>query len=208
VVEETLAAYLEWQAAREAAVGAASTPSIDVATASRWAAGGLEAPVDFEVADVEVLQLAADRDERPSGPVFGALVHAVLAGVPLDAEAEAVHRAATAHGRLLGASEVDASAASALAVRVLAHPILARARASARTRREVPVILASGPGSLVEGVADLAFLQDGAWTVVDFKTDVEIGRVGLDAYRRQIGFYATAIARATGLPATGVLLRI
>jgi ATP-dependent exoDNAse (exonuclease V) beta subunit len=60
---------------------------------------------------------------------------------------------------------------------------------------------------LVEGVVDAAFLEDEAWTVVDFKTDVEIaGR--LDEYTRQVGLYAAAVARATGRTARGVLLRI
>jgi ATP-dependent exoDNAse (exonuclease V) beta subunit len=69
-------------------------------------------------------------------------------------------------------------------------------------------MLATDTGALVEGVADLAFLENDAWTIVDFKTDLEIGRIGLDAYRRQVGFYAAAIARATGQSATAVLLRI
>jgi len=61
---------------------------------------------------------------------------------------------------------------------------------------------------VVEGVVDAAFLEDGAgWTVVDFKTDVEIaGR--LEEYRRQVGLYAEAVRRATGVPARGVLLRV
>ena len=61
---------------------------------------------------------------------------------------------------------------------------------------------------LVEGAVDVAFREDGgAWTVVDFKTDVELaGR--LEEYRRQVALYAQAIARATGRPARGVLLRV
>jgi ATP-dependent exoDNAse (exonuclease V) beta subunit len=63
-------------------------------------------------------------------------------------------------------------------------------------------------GVLVEGVIDAAFLEDGeGWTVVDFKTDVEIaGR--LEEYRRQVGIYAEAVGQATGMRARGVLLRV
>jgi hypothetical protein len=43
--------------------------------------------------------------------------------------------------------------------------------------------------------------------VVDFKTDAEIGG-RLEEYRRQVALYALAIERATGEPATGVLLRV
>jgi len=60
----------------------------------------------------------------------------------------------------------------------------------------------------VEGVIDAAFLEDGeGWTVVDFKTDVEIaGR--LEEYRGQVALYAEAVGQATGMRARGVLLRV
>ena len=76
-----------------------------------------------------------------------------------------------------------------------------------RCRREVPLVLRLEDGVLVEGVADLAFAEDGCWTVVDFKTDVELGS-RLAEYRRQVALYARAIAAATGQPATAVLLRL
>jgi ATP-dependent exoDNAse (exonuclease V) beta subunit len=57
-------------------------------------------------------------------------------------------------------------------------------------------------------VADLVFLESGRFVVVEFKTDVEIGREGLARYRRQVGFYAAGVAAATGLPAEGVIVRI
>ena len=55
-----------------------------------------------------------------------------------------------------------------------------RAAAAAECRREAALAVTLDDGTLVEGVADLAFLDtsgDGAarWTVVDFKTDREIG---------------------------------
>jgi ATP-dependent helicase/nuclease subunit A len=63
-------------------------------------------------------------------------------------------------------------------------------------------------GTLVEGVVDLAFEEDGRWVVVDYKTDAELAADGEERYRRQIGVYATAIARATGRPASGVIVRV
>jgi ATP-dependent exoDNAse (exonuclease V) beta subunit len=56
-------------------------------------------------------------------------------------------------------------------------------------------------------VIDAAFLEDGGWTVVDFKTDVELGG-RLEEYRRQVALYVDAVARATGVAARGVLLRV
>ena len=63
-------------------------------------------------------------------------------------------------------------------------------------------------GPLGEGVAVLAFDEDGqGWTVVDFKTDRDLRR-GVEIYRRQVGLYAEAIAKATGRPARGVLMHL
>jgi ATP-dependent exoDNAse (exonuclease V) beta subunit len=62
-------------------------------------------------------------------------------------------------------------------------------------------------GSLVEGVLDLAFEDGGGWTVVDFKTDAEMG-AELATYRRQVRLYASIVARATGTAVTPVLLQL
>ena len=63
-------------------------------------------------------------------------------------------------------------------------------------------------GSIIEGVVDLAFFEKGAgWTIVDFKTDLELAS-RKDAYVRQIEAYARAIAAATGEPAKGALLSV
>ena len=52
-------------------------------------------------------------------------------------------------------------------------------------------------------------LEAGApiWTVVDFKTDVEIAGRRED-YERQVSLYAKAVAEATGEPTRGVLLSV
>ncbi|CAN5924843.1 hypothetical protein BH11MYX4_BH11MYX4_09750 [soil metagenome] len=90
----------------------------------------------------------------------------------------------------------------------LAHPPLVRARAAIRVERETALMIEAEDGAIVEGVVDLAFLEkDAGWTVIDFKTDVEIaGRK--DDYVRQIDAYARAIATATGEPAKGALLAV
>jgi len=74
-------------------------------------------------------------------------------------------------------------------------------------RRETPLTLREPDGALVDGIVDLAFLDDGVWTVVDFKTDRELDKE-LPVYRSQVRLYAAAIAAATGQEARPVLLRV
>jgi ATP-dependent helicase/nuclease subunit A len=200
--EEGKRAHDAWQAERDRVRRAGETPSLVVRTATEHG----EAPA----VDVAV-ESAAGIEPRPHGPRFGTLVHAVLATVDLDADEAGIADVAALQGRLLAAAADEVGAAVATVARALAHPLLRRAAEAARggrCRRECPVALVDDAGVLVEGVVDAAFAEsDGAWTVVDFKTDVEIaGR--LDEYRRQVGVYAAAVARATGAPARAVLLRI
>jgi ATP-dependent exoDNAse (exonuclease V) beta subunit len=135
----------------------------------------------------------------------------VLARAPFDATRNSLEDIASLEARLLAMEDDDAVAAAAVVERVLAHDLLVRARrADARgaCRRETAVTLTLEDGTLVEGVVDLAFEEDGEWIVVDYKTDREIATAGEDRYRRQVALYASAIARATGARASGVLLRI
>jgi ATP-dependent exoDNAse (exonuclease V) beta subunit len=177
-------------------------PSIAVVTATEYAAGpgpGFAPVVAIESVDAP--------SPRPHGRRFGTLVHAVLAAIDLDAERAAVADVAALQARLLGAPAEEEAAAVETVVRALAHPILRRAAAAPQCRRETPVLLRLDDGSVVEGVVDAAFVEDGGWTVVDFKTDVEIaGREG--EYRRQVALYAEAVGRAAGTSARGVLLRV
>jgi ATP-dependent exoDNAse (exonuclease V) beta subunit len=80
-----------------------------------------------------------------------------------------------------------------------------QALAQGRCRRETPITLTLADGTLVEGVLDLAFREEDAWTVVDFKTDRELEKER-QHYKRQIGLYAAAISLATGKSASAFLL--
>ena len=176
-----------------------------------WRAREAEGPSELVV---ELLDTGVSRVGRPHGRRFGTLVHAVLAGVALDADEASIALVARAEGRLAGASleEIDAAARAALAA--LAHPLMRRAAESGRRgecRRESPVILPGRGGELIEGVVDLAFREEGAggaeWVVVDFKTDTEIaGRKA--RYETQVLLYVEAIRAATGERARGVLLSV
>jgi ATP-dependent exoDNAse (exonuclease V) beta subunit len=158
---------------------------------------------------VEATSYAADA-ARPRGKRFGTLVHAVLAEADLAGDAASLARTAAQQARLVGASEEEARGAERAVKSALEHPLLVRAAACARRgecRREVPVMARAEDGVLVEGVVDLAFREDGAWTVVDYKTDAEM-RGPAARYEAQVALYVDAIARATGEAARGVLLRV
>jgi ATP-dependent exoDNAse (exonuclease V) beta subunit len=160
---------------------------------------------------VTIVSLSQRDHDRPSGAAFGTLVHAVLARAPFDASPAALDDIVALEARVLAMGEEETAAASAIVERVLKHDLLVRARrADARgaCRRETPVTLTLDDGTLVEGVVDLAFEEDGAWTIVEYKTDREIAASGEEQYRRQLGAYASAVARATGQPAYGILVRI
>jgi ATP-dependent exoDNAse (exonuclease V) beta subunit len=205
VVDAGRQRYDAWQDARQAARASGATPSTNVATAREYALR------DHPKRDgkVPVLEIQS-ASPRSGGAAFGLLVHAVLADVPLDGAAQLVDDVARRHGRALGASESDVAAAADAARRALAHDLLDRARAAdarGRCRRESPVVHRLGDGTLVEGIVDLAFEEDGRWIVVDFKTDRELGEQ-LDVYTRQVRVYADAIAAATGKHAEAVLMKI
>ena len=208
VMEADRQSYRDWREARALAIERGAVPTLPARTVTEWSAAA--APdADPDQPDVSVVDAAAPLD-RPSGPRFGTLVHAVLATVPLDAERAAISEAAALQARLLKAPAEEVSAATAVVETALAHPLMARAREAwrrGRCRRESPVTTLEPDGSILEGVLDLAFEEDGGWTVVDFKTQAEMTGP-LARHRRQVAAYASVVSRVTGRPATAVLLRL
>jgi hypothetical protein len=219
VVAEGRTQYDRWHLARADARDSGAVPTILSETVRAWsAADGSEWPAEWiQPADVHLVKVRGADDEevarakRPGGIAFGVLVHALLAQAPFDASRATLEAIARIEARLLALDDEDASAAASIVERVLAHDLLARARAAdarGACRRETPVTCTLPDGRLLEGVVDLAFEEAQRWTVVDYKTDREIAAAGEDRYRRQVAFYGSAIARATGRPASAVLVRI
>jgi ATP-dependent exoDNAse (exonuclease V) beta subunit len=202
-------AHQEWQATRSQVRGAAGAETLRVATATEHALA-VAGAVSTATLAVTVESVGIDFS-RPHGKRFGTLVHAVLSVVDLNAGADGVYAIAQLQGRLYGASEAEITAAAETVTRALAHPLMRRAAAASQIgqcRRETPVAILLEDGLLVEGIVDLAFMDDtSGWVVADFKTDFEIeGK--LEEYRAQVELYARAIWRATGSAATAVLLRL
>jgi len=212
-VAARLAEYRAWQEASNAARSAGRTPSLRIRTATTAAA---DRAFDHPGAP-EIHVVAISRStERPFGPRFGALVHATLATVPLDASESTIAAVAAAQGRILPSPDTqqyadeEVYAACEVVTSVLRDRLFDRVRMAERSgqcERELPIMWTSPDGTLIEGTIDLAFEDAGALTVVDFKTDRELS-TDLERYQRQLSMYCMALSTARGKPATGILMRI
>jgi ATP-dependent exoDNAse (exonuclease V) beta subunit len=208
IIRGGLQAYESWKAARAADRDAAGRPTIDVMTATEAALSSHELPVE----QIEVTFASASEGKgRPGGVRFGSLVHALLADVPLGGDGEpALSRLSDAHGRILGAAPEEVAAAREAVKAALSHAVLAAAGRAARAGqcyRETPITIRLDTGVVVEGYVDLAYREEDAFVVVDFKTDREL-EGARERYERQVSLYAAAIRRSTGLPARAVLMQI
>ena len=198
--DDGLERYHAWQQAREQAIAQGERMEYDVLTPST-AAGA--PPAACEVS-IEMLPSPAD---RPAGPRFGTLVHLVLRDLDLaraGAEAQALARM---HGRVLGATAEETEAAAAAATAAAQHPLAARAGRAERLHRELPVMLRLEENRLLEGVIDLAFVENGVWHVVDFKSSADLKSHRAE-YERQLQWYGAALSRITGLPVRGWVLGV
>jgi len=203
VVRLDVAAFEAWERDRQATLQAAAAPSVVVQAVTQLA---------YSVGRPESVLLVdlGYGGQRGSGARFGTLVHEVLATIPLSASAEEVENYCTLHGRRLGSTPEERNAATSLVISALEHAILrgaAAAEARGECHREAPVTLQRPDGTIIEGVVDLAYYADGVWWVIDFKTDTEIAS-GTDAYKAQVGTYASAVAAATAQECRGVLFKL
>jgi ATP-dependent exoDNAse (exonuclease V) beta subunit len=111
------------------------------------------------------------------------------------------------HARLTGATRQEELDSAAAAGRLLAHPLLQSAAVSIRCFRELPITFPLPDNRILEGVIDLAFVEDGRWRVIDFKTDEDLQN-NRGIYERQLRWYAHALSAMTGFPAEGTLLQV
>jgi ATP-dependent helicase/nuclease subunit A len=213
--------YVAWKTAREELLRAGSQPSLRIQTVTSLirdnrsrckgreteSAAAASFPVEVEIVKRPTLA-------RPGGRRFGVLVHAVLASIDLDAGTDTIRSIVSINAKIVNATDEEAKAACVVVQTVLKHPILRRAAGSAANgmlRRETQVIHKLADGTIVEGVVDLAFQEEGPggalWTVVDFKTDREFS-LSSERHVEQVRIYAGAIAAATGNKARGIVMVI
>jgi ATP-dependent exoDNAse (exonuclease V) beta subunit len=197
-----------WKKKREAMLTAGAMPTLVVATATAIAHAA--ATRDSATDEIRVEETRHEAD-RPGRAAFGQLVHETILRVPFGASREEIASAANYVARVIGAAEADAAAATVAVERALASHVMRAAAAAPRVHREYPILFKHDDGTLVEGIADIAFEsgKNGAphWTIVDFKTDRDL-TPHLDQYRAQLRLYVRGIRKVTGADATGVILWI
>jgi ATP-dependent exoDNAse (exonuclease V) beta subunit len=199
--------YVQWKERRSTAVAQGSQRTVKVQTATEFAAGTFLSEQDLGHIQIETVSRAGI--ERPSGRRFGALVHAVLATVALEASTDEIGAIAQANARLIDATAAEVDIAVTTVRSALQHPLMLRAARAQALRRETPLQHYRDDGTLIEGVVDLAFHENtpefNGWVVVDFKTDREIGKAE-NRYRAQVAAYVEAVRIATASLARGFLL--
>jgi ATP-dependent helicase/nuclease subunit A len=201
--------HIEWSASRAAMLALGATPRMNVASATELA---LAAPADGP-ASAEAIAIEETRRDRgrPHGKRFGTLVHLTMLRARIDADVREIEKIAASAAKMIGAPEDEAAAAATAVAAALKSQLMRRAASAQTVMRECPLMIRLEDGTAVEGIADLAFAEntgDGAaWTVVDFKTDIEVA-ARLDEYRAQIRFYVRAVRESTGQAASGAILWI
>jgi len=191
-----------WEQRRRALLAEASRRPLAPVPVSRAAARTAPLPVGAPAA------VAGDPgatliDPAARGRGFGSLVHRILEWIPLqDSTPASVAAMAGALAPSFGLGPDAAGRAAETASRVLALPLLDRARAARRVFRELLVWFPEGD-ELMEGVVDLVFEEEGGLVVVDYKTDhiaPEQALAQAAHHAPQLQLYGRGLAQATGLP--------
>lgn len=197
--DQSLKQYESWRDTRREVLAIAARPSVRVIRITDLAEEPPASPVT-------VVRAPGD-SFRSAGPRFGTLVHAIVRDAPWNASATTLAGLANMHARLVGATRQEKVDSVVAAGRLLAHPLLQRAAVSARCFRELPITFPLGDNRVLEGVIDLAFVEEGRWRVIDFKTDEDLQN-NRQVYERQLRWYAHALSAITGFPAEGTLLQV
>ncbi len=192
--EAGLELYRDWQAVQAGLIERAAKPLFDIERATEAALADSKA--------VELVRIEK-RGTRPAGRAFGKLVHALLQQAELPVRADDLRAIAAVEARILASESNDLEPAVQTALAALQHPLLAGIATAARFHREFPVLLRQDD-KLIEGVIDLAFLDQDSWTIVDFKT----GPADKKRNRGQLELYRRALTLSTGLPVRAVLFEI
>ncbi len=201
--QKGMEAYSDWSQQRLRALEAGAQPLCEVFTVTKPP----PLPMPAESGPIRVAILPKP-ESRPTGARFGTLVHTILRDVGLEGDETQIADVARLHARVLEAGPEEEAAAADAVRSALAHPLLQQAASSAQCYRELPVSLKLEEGKILEGIVDLAFVDDSnRWVVLDFKTDADLESKRA-RYERQVRWYLIALARIGGRETEGWLLGI
>ena len=210
-VEDRLADYEQWRDERAPVVATARVP----ASGSRPRPPGpprrpsrdRRGDAGDAEADRESSQIPG-AENRPRGPRFGTLVHAVLATVPLDAADDR-----RAHGAHAGADHQRAGGRSRAPPPSSCPPCSgttssrAPARLVVHQARNAGVVAAEGRHADRRGSRSGVRRRPAATVVVDFKTDYELA-AGEARYRAQLAAVCPRRGASHRPAVSGVLFRV
>jgi ATP-dependent exoDNAse (exonuclease V) beta subunit len=154
--------------------------------------------VDEEKAEKEERVFQEPETSSPwGGKDLGSLVHLLLEK-GWDWDGAQLKKAALFYGEKAGMSQPETEKAVEWVEKAFQSEILQRARKPKNVFHELPITGKQDDGTFLNAVIDLAFLEEGAWVVVDYKTDQDPQRE-LEAYQKQIHYYVGLLETFTGL---------
>jgi ATP-dependent helicase/nuclease subunit A len=197
----------------------AAVDRVETRPAEATGAGGVDlSSAEFAYAVAPAADLPAGR-----GPEWGTAVHGALEaaarGVPTDDLRSVCRSLLVAAERPIGEDGEPEELAELLETVRAVHgsPLWERARAARAVHVEVPFAVTlplaeyrtmtaaaaddAAPLQIVEGIIDLAFLEDDGWCLVDYKSDtagLAIPPELRERYHAQVALYAAAWSRLTG----------
>lgn len=133
----------------------------------------------------------------------GSAVHTLLSTVPLDVQDLDAARRTMVENGLLSPEQARVLPMRKL-MAMMNGPVWQRMKRAKVLHREWPFNLRmeqEGNRTLLQGVIDCCFIEDGGWVLVDYKSDRSDDVDALvEQYRPQLALYALALERMTGLP--------
>ena len=177
-----------------------------------------EAPVDLGPFDVALSSMNESTLIR-SGARWGTLMHEVMQWLPLQPYTRPSLRQALDNLALQGyLTDEERKAISEKRIYDFFQSDLGQRLLTAqRVERELPFSMLfpanrvypemlDGEDLFLQGIIDTAFLEDGAWVLVDYKTDRLDEEALVDRYRIQLMLYKEALERLTPYPVKEVYI--
>ena len=177
-----------------------------------------EVPVDLGPFDVALSSMNESTPIR-SGARWGTLMHEVMQWLPLQSYTRPTLKQALDNLALQGyLTDEERKAISEKRIYDFFHSDLGQRLLTAeRVERELPFSMLfpanrvypemlDGEDLFLQGIIDTVFLEEGAWVLVDYKTDRLDEEVLVERYRIQLMLYREALERLTPYPVKEVYI--